>query len=209
MRLLLIRHGRQSSPLCNVDVDLSEEGRRQAALLSERFRGFCPELIYTSGLLRAKQTAAILFGEHSGFLEREDLNEISFGDLTGKADALTKVEYADYYEAKKRKVRDLRIPGGECPTEVFERAKRVVEEAIRSGAEYVVFVTHGGVIRALTAGLLGIGAEQMLLFADGLEYCSITELSYSKETGLFSLERLNDYAHLEREPELLRNAWKK
>ena len=33
MELYLIRHGRQSSRLCNVNVDLSPEGRRQAALL--------------------------------------------------------------------------------------------------------------------------------------------------------------------------------
>lgn len=33
MRILLIRHGRQNSPLCNVDVPLSEEGRAQADLL--------------------------------------------------------------------------------------------------------------------------------------------------------------------------------
>lgn len=209
MRLILIRHGRQCSPLCNVDVALSEEGRRQAVLLAKRLQTIKPDLIFTSGLLRAKQTAGILFGEETEVLEREDLNEISFGDLTGKSDADTRIEFAEYYEAKKRKELNLRIPGGECPTEVFARAKKVVEEAIRSKAETIVFVTHGGVIRALTAGLLGIGAERMLLFADGLEHCSITELSYSEKTGLFSLERLNDYAHMENEPELLRNAWKK
>ena len=36
MKLYLIRHGRQSSKLCNVDVDLSEAGFRQAALVGER-----------------------------------------------------------------------------------------------------------------------------------------------------------------------------
>ena len=36
MKLYLIRHGRQNSRLCNVNVDLCEEGYRQAALLGER-----------------------------------------------------------------------------------------------------------------------------------------------------------------------------
>ena len=31
MKLYLIRHGRQNSRLCNVNVDLCEEGYRQAA----------------------------------------------------------------------------------------------------------------------------------------------------------------------------------
>ena len=36
MKIFLIRHGRQCSKLCNVDVDLSEEGYRQADRKSTR-----------------------------------------------------------------------------------------------------------------------------------------------------------------------------
>ena len=209
MRLILIRHGRQSSPLCNVDVDLSDVGKKQAALLAVRLKELKPDRIYTSALTIAKQTAEILFGTDVSFLEREALNEISFGDMTGEADSRNAVLFPEYFAAKRRKEENLRLPGGECPTEVFERAVPVVEEAIASGAETVVFVTHGGVIRALTAGLLGIGAEQMLRIADGLEHTSVTELCYSKEAGCFSLERLNDASHLEGRPELSRSAWSK
>lgn len=209
MRLLLIRHGRQSSPLCNVDVDLSDVGKQQAQLLAKRLINLKPDRIYTSSLLRAKQTAGILFGEDSSFLERGELNEMDFGSMTGGADADNLVLYPEYYAAKKRKEANLRIPEGECPSEVYDRAVTVVEEAIASGAETVVFVTHGGVIRALVAGLLGMGAEQMLLVADGLEHTSVTELKYVKEAGCFTLERLNDAAHLDGKPELGRAAWAK
>ena len=209
MRLILIRHGRQSSPLCNVNVDLSEVGKRQAELLAERLKGFTPDRIYTSGLIRAKQTAEILFGKDAVFYEREALNEISFGDMTGEADSRNAVLFPDYFAAKKKKTENLRLPGGECPTEVFDRAIEVVKEAVSSGAETVVFVTHGGVIRALTAGLLGLGAGQMLRIADSLEHTSVTELKYSPEADCFSLERLNDASHLEGKPELSRNAWSK
>ena len=209
MRLILIRHGRQSSPLCNVDVDLSEVGKRQSELLAERLAGLTPDRIYTSGLIRAKQTAEILFGMDAEFLEREALNEISFGDMTGEADSKNAVLFPEYFEAKKRKAENLRMPGGECPTEVFDRAVQVVKEAVASGAETVVFVTHGGVIRALTAGLLGLGAGQMLRIADGLEHTSVTELRYSEEADCFSLERLNDASHLDGKPELSRSAWAK
>ena len=209
MRLILIRHGRQSSPLCNVDVDLSEVGRQQAELLAKSLTGLVPDRIYTSALIRAKQTAEILFGIEVPFLEREALNEISFGAMTGEADSRNAVLFPEYFSAKKKKTEDLRLPGGECPTEVFDRAVKVVEEAIASGAETVVFVTHGGVIRALTAGLLGLGAGQMLRIADSLEHTSVTELKYSKEAECFSLERLNDASHLKGRPELSRSAWAK
>ena len=108
MRLILIRHGRQSSPLCNVDVDLSEVGRRQAELLAKRFNGFAPDRIYTSALVRAKQTAEILFGTEAGFHEREALNEISFGDMTGEADSRNAVLFPEYFVAKKKKEENLR-----------------------------------------------------------------------------------------------------
>ena len=209
MRLILIRHGRQSSPLCNVNVDLSEVGRKQAQLLAERLKELAPDLIFTSALIRAKQTAEILFGTEATFLEREALNEISFGDMTGEADSRNAVLFPDYFAAKKRKEENLRLPGGECPTEVFDRAVKVVEEAIASGAGTVVFVTHGGVIRALVAGLLGLGAGRMLRIADSLEHTSVTELKYSKEADCFSLEKLNDASHLDGKPELGRNAWAK
>lgn len=209
MRLILIRHGRQCSPLCNVDVSLSEEGRQQAELLAERLRNLKPDQIYTSSLLRTKQTAGILFGAEREFSEREELNEISFGSMTGRADSDNLVCYPEYFAAKRKKEENLRLPGGECPTEVFDRAVKVVDEAVASGAETVVFVTHGGVIRALVAGLLGLGAGKMLRIADSLEHTSVTELCYSKDSMCFSLERLNDCAHLEGRPELSRTSWKK
>lgn len=209
MRLILIRHGRQSSPLCNVDVDLSEVGRQQAKLLALRLENLKPDRIYTSGLLRAKQTAEILFGTDVPFLEREALNEISFGDMTGEADSRNAVLFPEYFAAKKKKADNLRLPGGECPTEVFDRAVTVVQEAVASGDETIVFVTHGGVIRALVAGLLGLGAGKMLRIADGLEHTSVTELNYSSVAKCFSLERLNDASHLEGKPELRRSAWAK
>ena len=205
----MIRLGRQSSPLCHVDVDLSEVGRQQAELLAKRLNGLTPDRIYTSALIRAKQTAEILFGAEMPFLEREALNEISFGDMTGEADSRNAVLFPEYFAAKKKKEENLRLPGGECPTEVFERAVKVVTEAVASGAETVVFVTHGGVIRALVAGLLGLGAGRMLRIADSLEHTSVTELKYSKEADCFSLEKLNDASHLDGKPELGRNAWSK
>lgn len=57
MELYLIRHGRQSSRLCNVNVDLSPEGRRQAALLGHRLADWGIEVLYSSSLIRAVQTA--------------------------------------------------------------------------------------------------------------------------------------------------------
>ena len=84
MKIYLIRHGRQCSKLCNVNVDLCEEGFRQAALLGERLMKAKIDKVYSSDYLRAVQTAqaANLYWnvEHEILPE---LREISFGDMEG------------------------------------------------------------------------------------------------------------------------------
>ena len=57
MKIYLIRHGRQCSKLCNVNVDLSQEGFRQAALVGERLVKKNIDKVYSSDYLRAVQTA--------------------------------------------------------------------------------------------------------------------------------------------------------
>ena len=80
VNLYLIRHGRQNSTLCNVDVELSEAGRLQAGLLQERLQNYNIDAIYSSDLIRAKQTAEIVNeGLMLPHIIREELREISFG----------------------------------------------------------------------------------------------------------------------------------
>lgn len=61
MNIYLIRHGRQNSRLCNVDVELSKEGREQADLLGKRLEKYDIEAVYSSRLsgLRKRQILLI------------------------------------------------------------------------------------------------------------------------------------------------------
>ena len=58
--IFLIRHGRQCSKLCNVDVSLDESGRKQAKLAGKRLISYKLEKLYCSQLIRAKETAEII-----------------------------------------------------------------------------------------------------------------------------------------------------
>ena len=55
--IYLIRHGRQSSKLCNVDVSLDDAGRQQSHLVADRLASYGLEALYASGLKRAQETA--------------------------------------------------------------------------------------------------------------------------------------------------------
>ena len=60
MRIYLIRHGRQNSTLCNVNVPLAEAGIEQAHLAGKRLAAYGIDEIYASDLIRARETAQII-----------------------------------------------------------------------------------------------------------------------------------------------------
>lgn len=208
MKIYLIRHGRQCSKLCNVNVDLSEEGYCQSALLGERLVRDCIGAVYSSDLLRAVQTAqaANLYWnvEH---LVRPELREISFGEMEGLSDQVIGQRFADFKIRLNEMRQDLPYPGGESAGDVINRAMPVLYEIAESGHNCIAVVTHGGVIRSLAAHILGMDLAKVRIIGKCLENCSITELNYQPEQRQFTLERFNDYAHLEKEPELLRSSW--
>lgn len=209
MIIYLIRHGRQASKLCNVNVELADEGIKQAKLLSKRMQNYNLDGIYSSQLIRAVETAEIINEHHQLIHEvRPELEEIDFGDLTGQTDQYIEENFADFIHETNKFEADIPYPGGESGQEVFQRAIGVIYEIIESGKEEVAIVTHGGVIRALVSELMGAGLSQRGRFGRSLENTSITVLEYNKETKKFYLQSFNDAAHLEEDPTLMRRSWK-
>lgn len=214
IKLYLIRHGRQNSPLCNVDVPLDEAGERQAELVAKRLKSYNIQALYSSSLIRARQTAEIIGRELKLANNIEDnLREISFGALEGLADVEIKERFGDFLEERARADRDLSFPEGESGQDVYNRAFPVLSDIIRrageSNIQNVAIVSHGGVIRTLVAGVLGADLAKKLCVAKDLENCSITELAYEEKYDKFIVERVNDYAHIEVEPTLLRKHFKR
>ena len=209
MRIYLIRHGRQESPLCIVDVALAPEGRRQARLLGTRLaeEGQIGE-IWSSGLTRAVETAELINESlNVPHRIRTDLREISFGDLEGLSDEVIASRFEMFLRERSRMEADLAYPGGERAADVVNRVLPVMDEIMARPFEAVAVVTHGGVIRSLVAHYLGMDLARTQLLAGHLENCGITELVVRKSDGRIFLNRFNDYAHLEAEPELLRKGW--
>ncbi len=214
IKLYLIRHGRQNSPLCNVDVPLDDAGFRQAALVADRLKLYNVEALYSSNLIRARQTAEVIGRELNldNYIE-EALEEISFGELTGLSDVDIKSRYGDFLEERAKAASDISYPGGESGQDVYNRVfpviERIIGDAREKNIQNIAIVTHGGVIRTMVAAVLGADLAKKLCVAKELENCSITEIDYDEKYGKFIVERVNDYAHIEVEPELMRKYFKK
>ena len=150
MRIWLIRHGL---------TRLGEEKRYQGALdegLSEcghaelKRADFTPPRVYVSPMLRARETAAILFPDAEQIAVPE-LREMDFGDFEGRG--WWEMEQDAAYRAWVEQGCSTRCPNGERRAEFCSRSCRafaaLVEQAAAEGRESLVIVAHGGTLRAV------------------------------------------------------------
>jgi probable phosphoglycerate mutase len=152
--LTLIRHGQTDWNLArriqgSTDIPLSETGREDARSAAERLASSTHHAVYTSPLLRAKETADIIADrlglEVVGVVP--DIREREFGDGEGMLVEDYISTYGDWH---------AEVPGAESLEQVGERAisalHAIAREARRRSApqaESVLVVAHGGVIRAV------------------------------------------------------------
>jgi probable phosphomutase (TIGR03848 family) len=161
MRLLLIRHALTSHVGHKLSgwssgVHLSDEGRAQAARLTERLHEVQIDAIYSSPLDRAMETAQPIAKDHKlRVRQREEIGEVKYGDLEGKS--LRTLAKGKLWARLQTWPSDIRFPGGESLRETQARAVAAIE---RLRAEHpkqnVAVVSHGDWIRLSVAHYLGV-----------------------------------------------------
>jgi broad specificity phosphatase PhoE len=199
MRLLLVRHGATANNAerrftGQSDAPLSPLGQRQAEALAGVLADEPFDLILSSDLMRARQTAAIIAAHNPTPLRFDpDLREVALGEWEGRvyADvAATDGERLTRWEADPKAPAP---PGGESIAQLGARAAGAIA---RCQAEYptgrVLCVTHGAFIGALLCHLLGIPLAHRTQFR--YDNAGITELDLAAAHGMLS--RLNDTGHL-------------
>jgi probable phosphoglycerate mutase len=131
--------------------------------LVERLAGLPLTALYTSPLERAVETADPIGVSHSLPVQTaEGLNEIDFGDWTGKS--ITELDQLPVWRAFNTFRSGTRIPGGENMAEVLGRALRELDRLKRlhgGSNSLVALVSHGDVLRVLVAHTLGMAPDLM------------------------------------------------
>ncbi len=171
-RLVLLRHGQTeynagSRMQGQLDTELTDLGREQAAAAAEVLAKRQPLAIVSSDLRRALDTALAL-GERAGHPVQVDtrLRETHLGDWQG----MTHLEVdAAAPGARLAWREDARWAphGGESRVDVAARSLPLVAELVDGHPDWgrhdpdrpVVLVTHGGLIAALTAALLDLPVD--------------------------------------------------
>ena len=164
MTILLIRHGETdwnrepARCLGWAEVGLNETGRAQARDQGRALAGRGLELVVSSHLRRARETAEIVRGELGGLQLVFDprLAETHRGEWEQRLFAEIMVEDAAAWRAYREHPVTFRFPGGESLVDQQRRVLAALRDVARDGRRTLV-VTHGGSIRLVRCFLDGSG----------------------------------------------------
>jgi broad specificity phosphatase PhoE len=185
--LYLVRHG-QTEWSANgrhtsvTDLELTEDGVRQAESLRGHLDPASFQLILSSPRRRAVRTAELVgfTGDREPEVT-EDLVEWFYGDYEGRTSE-------DIHQTDPGwTIFTHPTPGGETPTQVGERLDRVIERVRSSGVDRAICFGHGHALRALAVRWLGLE----LRWGGSFPLDTGTICVLGTEKGMPALERWN------------------
>ena len=169
-----------------IDSELTDKGREQAKNLSETLSDENFDLIYSSDLKRARETAEIIQENHDKeLMETEKLRERNLGELEGK-------HYTEWDQVNAEDHHSWSPKNGESLKEHKKRVCGVLDQIRQENPKKVLIVSHGGSIKAAITAVLKCDSRQSWRL--NIENCSITRLK-SKDEG-WIIEEVNNTAHL-------------
>lgn len=207
MELLLIRHGetpwnREQRFQGVSDVELSEQGREQALRLRDHIHPVEFDLVISSDLKRALDTAALVSGLPRERIELDSgLREMNQGELEGLTWTEGMTRYRELMARWMTDPVDLRIPGGETIREVAGRVASALHRVRERGhRRRVLVVSHNLAISAGLAGLLGRPIEEFRKYRQ--EPCAINRIRWDDDHP--ELVCCNDFSFLPSEHHTVR-----
>ncbi|HEY6135160.1 MAG TPA: histidine phosphatase family protein [Rubrivivax sp.] len=201
---VFIRHGetdwnRQQRFQGQIDVPLNALGLAQAERLARRLGAERADVLISSDLERARQTAAPLASAWALAASLAPaLREQRFGVLEGLDVPTIKAQHPDLWARWLEQRADFALPGGESLRQFHQRVIGAVKSlAAAEPGRTLAVVTHGGVLDMLWRSAHGLPL-------DGLRACEIPNTGINRlrwKNGTLDIVRWADASHLEGLPE--------
>jgi broad specificity phosphatase PhoE len=199
--IMLLRHGEsvgnaESRWQGQADYPLTETGRAQAHALAARWKrdGTKFDLVLTSPLVRARETAEILASALSSGVELEPLwMERDNGEFSGltASEVRTKFPLPSFITPYDSVGND-----GEGDWELFLRAGQALHSLLKREPGSYLIVSHGGLLNQVMHAVVGIApqannAGTRFLFGNA----AFAQLIYYPHLHRWAIDVLNDQAH--------------
>lgn len=190
MEIYIVRHGETIWNAAkklqgSVDVELNENGRRLAGETGRNLSDMNFDVIYSSPLIRAYETACLIRGYRNIPIIRDDrLRELRFGINEGKnfskllEDTSTPFHY--FFKAPDKY---MAPEDGETLEHICKRAKSFMEEVVEPKAdsyERIMIVGHGALNKAIMCHVKKHGVDKF--WSGGLQKnCNVIIVNYDKK----------------------------
>lgn len=196
--IYLIRHGETA---WNIDhrfqgktnIQLTSKGIAEAGLLGNRLADTPFEVIYTSPLDRAKQTAEIIADyQKTPVSILNPFCEVSFGKWEGYTFEEIR-EFTPWLDQWYKDPGAYTIPeGDDLVAEVANLEREMIALAKKHEGQKIAIVAHAGILRLALLCSLKLPLTYYWRFV--LSNTSFTVIQYAE--NVFNLAVLNDYSHL-------------
>ncbi len=195
---ILIRHGQTAENIAgrllgHFDTVLDETGILQARAAAKRLETEKADIIYSSDLKRAWQTAEII-GRRMQIqvCAVKELREWHLGELEGRFTSELWQEYPQIMDCFLHDHEDESVPGGESFGQFNRRVADFLEIfAEKHVGQRVIIVTHGGVMRAIFRHIVGRSGCNLLPLLSNASYSR-----FCKRNDEWQLCVWNDVSHL-------------
>ena len=211
-KVIFIRHGEARGNVerrfhGHFDSALTDNGRRQIMLLAKRLENEPIDVIYSSDLQRAIDTAReVAKLKHLDINIDPNLREIFGGDWEDVPWDDLPVNFSESYEHWLTEPHLLKMPGGESMLEFQMRVKMAVRGIIeKNRGENILIATHGTVIKVLVCGYLGMELSEMPSMK-WYDNASVTIVDVDDE-GKYNVVLEGDNSHLGEYSTLEKQTW--
>lgn len=198
-RIYLVRHGttewnQEEIFRGRVDIKLNATGRAEAQALANYFRSIPLQVIYSSPLSRAWETAqAVAGGRNLEVIPEPAFIDIDFGEWHGLALKMVKEKYSSLYRAWREEPHTVTFPQGENLAQVRERAWDGLQKIIQKHlGQSILIVSHRVITKVIICAVLGLDNSHFWQIKQ--DTTAINCFEYHRGKWVISL--LNDTCHL-------------
>lgn len=198
-KIYLIRHGQsQWNILSKVqgqkDASLTDLGKEQARKLGKRLIDENIDIIYSSDLSRALETAKIISSIiDKPIIESKEIREINFGLWEGLTMEEIQNKYKEEYLTWMKEPEKFILEGAETLEALKNRVMKFVEKIIIENKDKnIALVSHSASLKVIILNLLGIGNAFYKNIS--LKNVSLSIIECRKYNNVLTL--LNDTSHL-------------
>ena len=179
------------------DWELTEKGIEQAKKIGDRLKNELGDrakdfVLYSSDLLRAKQTAAQI-GNALNLTPklRTELRERNIGKCCGKSIQWLR----ENKERDEKTIDDKMFSDGESRRDEWNRLKPFFDEIMSSSEQNIIIVSHGDLLSVFNIMFLGLGVEAMNTCemhgaAGGVSYM------FESDDGKRIIKKVSDMAYI-------------